>query len=107
MMSEKTASECLREMWAKLIAGLRANPATTKALAEGLFQRNIIPRSIRQEIGHSFLGGQQLASTLMSSVEATLLTSSDGGRTVITDLIQELSEQGLDNLSKEISEKYS
>ena len=106
-MSEKTAGDCLREMWAKLSAALSANPATTKALAEGLFQRKIIPNATRQEIAHSMLGGGQMSSTLMSSVDAALRTSYDGGRKVITALIEELREQGLDDLSKELSKKYS
>ena len=106
-MSEKTASDCLRELWAKLSAALSANPATTKALAEGLYHRKIIPNATRQEIGQSVLGGQQLASTLLSSVSGTLRASDDGGRRVITALIEELREQGFDDLSKELSKKYS
>ena len=106
-MSEKTAGHCLQEMWAKLSSALSANPAATKALAEGLFQRKIIPNATRQEIVHSILGGGHMSSTLMSSVDAALRTSSDGGRRVITALIEELREQGLDDLSKELSKKYS
>ena len=106
-MSEKTASDCLREMWAKLSAALSANPATTKALAEGLYHRKVIPNATRQEICHSLLGGQHLASTLMSAVSGILRASDDGGRRVITALIKALKEQDLDDLSKELSKKYS
>lgn len=106
-MSEKIAGDCLREMWANLSAALSANPATTKALAEGLYHRKIIPNATRQEIAHSILGGGHVSSTLMSSGDAALRTSYDGGRKVITALIEELKEQGFDDLSKELSKKYS
>ena len=101
------ASDCLREMWAKLCSALSANPAMTKALAEGLFERKIIPFATRQEIAQSDSTGQRISGTLMSAVNAYVGSSDSSGRKGITALVEELRKQGLDDLSTELSKKYS
>ena len=107
MSDDLRASECLRKMWGALCTALSANPATTKALAEGLFQRRIIPNATRLDISQSLLGGQQISSTLLSAVHAYLQSSAGNGRKGITALIEELRKEGLDDLSTELSKKYS
>ena len=107
MSDSLKASDCLREMWAKLCAALSANPATTKALAQGLFQRKVIPFATQQEIAQSPFGGQRICDTLMSAVAAHIRISESSGRKGITALVEELRKQGLDDLSTELSKKYS
>ena len=106
-MSDYTASDCLQEMWKKLSSALSANPAVTKALAGGLFQRKVILNATRQDILDSVFGGRHIADTLMNAVRAYVRTNDECGKKGITALIEELREQGLDDLSTELSKKYS
>ena len=94
-------------MWAKLCSALNANPATARAIADGLFEKKIIPTATQQEIAQSVYSGRQIAGTLMTAVDAYVRISDSSGEKGITALIGELRKQGLDDLSTELSRKYS